>query len=311
MNKCSLYLPPKIHYMPRPIRHRKMYQPPLAKGFRPIGMVGRSANEVVLLLEEYEAIKLSDYEVLTHAQAAKLMEISRPTFTRIYAKARKKIALAFIENRAIVIEGGNVNMKEDWYRCNNCNSVFSHVNAEEEVICPSCYSVHVSLINNPDYRPNRVRGKRQSYEGYCVCPECGVKIGHSRGVPCRQMKCNSCGINMVKDITNTNILSNKTLKTAISCSGEDSYSHFNAKFGRAPYFALVENDVINFVKNPAIEADNGSGPMAAEFLVNQGVKKVVSGHFGPKAEQALQAFSIEMVMYNDEDKTIEEIKNQF
>ena len=137
--------------MSRPIRHRKMYQPPMARGFRPIGMVGRSANEVVLLLEEYEAIKLSDYEGLTHVLAAKSMEVSRPTFTRIYARARKKIALAFIESRAIVIEGGNVNMKEDWYRCSHCNVVFSDTGAGGEVFCPSCRSLDVVSINNSEF----------------------------------------------------------------------------------------------------------------------------------------------------------------
>ena len=294
--------------MPRPIRYRKMYQPPMSKGFRPIGMVGRSSREVVLLLEEFEAIKLSDYEGLTHVQAAKQMEISRPTFTRIYSKARKKVAQAFVENRVLLIEGGNVSMTEDWYRCNDCNSVFSSDKQGSEMSCYSCGSTNVALVNTSELRPVQKHRRRDNGARFCICPSCDAKIGHTHGIPCRQMKCPSCGVNLMRDKT---VLNNRDMKTAISCTGNSPEANFNAKFGRVTYFALIEGDELTFVKNPAAEADSGAGPMAAEFLAAQGVKKVVSGHFGPKAEQALKAFSIEMVMYSDENKTIAEIKNQF
>lgn len=285
-----------------------MYQPPMAKGFRPIGMVGRSTGEVVLLLEEFEAIKLSDYEGFTHVQAAKQMEISRPTFTRIYSKARKKVAQAFVENRVVLIEGGNVSMTEDWYRCDDCNSVFSSDKQNGEISCYSCGSTKVTLVKTNELRPAPKRRRRDNAARFCVCPVCEAKIGHTHGVPCRQIKCPTCGVNLMRDNTKLN---NRKMKTAISCSGNNPDANFNSKFGRTTYFALVDGDALTFVKNPAAEADSGAGPMAVEFLAAQGVKKVVSGHFGPKAEQALLAFSMEMVTFADENKTIEEIKNQF
>lgn len=64
---------------------------------------------MTLTLDEYEAMNLLDYQGLGQEEAAVLMEISRPTVTRIYAGARKKIAQALTEGLAIQIEGGPVN----------------------------------------------------------------------------------------------------------------------------------------------------------------------------------------------------------
>ena len=58
----------------------------------------QNANgSVVMLYEELEAIRLADYVHLNHEEASKYMNISRPTFARIYELARQKIALAFTE----------------------------------------------------------------------------------------------------------------------------------------------------------------------------------------------------------------------
>ena len=101
------------------------------------------------------------------------------------------------------------------------------------------------------------------------------------------------------------------MKIAVSCSGDSPGANFNAKFGRAPWFALAGDDQTTFVKNPAAEADSGAGPMAVEFLVTHGVQKVVSGHFGPKAEAALKAAGIEFALFNDEESTVTEVINHF
>jgi uncharacterized protein len=61
-------------------------------------------------------MRLSDYEGLTQEQAAEKMNISRPTFTRIYEKARRTIAQAFVEGKAIFIEGGNYHTDDCWYK---------------------------------------------------------------------------------------------------------------------------------------------------------------------------------------------------
>ncbi len=61
-----------------------------------------------LTLDEFEALRLADYEGLYHEQAAREMGISRATFGRILEEARKKIVAAILNNHAFLIEGGPV-----------------------------------------------------------------------------------------------------------------------------------------------------------------------------------------------------------
>jgi predicted DNA-binding protein (UPF0251 family) len=65
---------------------------------------------VRLSLDEFEALRLADLEELKQADAAKLMRVSRPTFSRIVASARKKVADGLVNIKAIRIEGGCCNV---------------------------------------------------------------------------------------------------------------------------------------------------------------------------------------------------------
>ena len=68
--------------------------------------------------------------------AAFKMEISRPTLTRMYNSALKKIAKAFVEGLAIEIEGGNVEFEKDWFKCNRCFKMFEGM--ENHIKCKNC-----------------------------------------------------------------------------------------------------------------------------------------------------------------------------
>ena len=59
-----------------------------------------------MTLDEFEAIRLADFEKLEHEKAASKMRISRPTFSRILSSARFKIADGLVNIKAIKIEGG-------------------------------------------------------------------------------------------------------------------------------------------------------------------------------------------------------------
>ena len=83
--------------MPPKRKLRKIVAPPNFKGFKPYGTTKESIDIIELLYEEYEAIKLADYEFMTHLEASKLMGISRATFARIYETGRRKIAKALVE----------------------------------------------------------------------------------------------------------------------------------------------------------------------------------------------------------------------
>lgn len=96
--------------MPRPIRLRHVAFLPGVTFFKPAGIPMRMLEEVCLSVDEAESIRLRDLEGLEQEEGADRMRISRPTFQRILASARSKIADALIKGKAIRIEGGNYRM---------------------------------------------------------------------------------------------------------------------------------------------------------------------------------------------------------
>jgi len=90
--------------MPRPKMPRCVRFNPNVYYFKPRGVPLRMLEEVVLLPDELEALKLYQIDGLDQIKAAKKMKISQPTFARILACAYKKLANALIEGKAIRIE---------------------------------------------------------------------------------------------------------------------------------------------------------------------------------------------------------------
>jgi predicted DNA-binding protein (UPF0251 family) len=90
---------------------------PGATYFKPAGVPLKALEEVCLSVEEAEAIRLKDLEGMEQEEGAAKMNISRPTFQRIVASARQKIAEALLKGKAIRIEGGNFEMSPVRFRC--------------------------------------------------------------------------------------------------------------------------------------------------------------------------------------------------
>lgn len=72
--------------------------------FKPRGVPLRTINEVVLAIDEVEAIRLAEVEKMHQKKAAQKMNISQSTFQRILKQAHQKIATALLEGKAIKIE---------------------------------------------------------------------------------------------------------------------------------------------------------------------------------------------------------------
>ena len=90
--------------MPRRIRRRirgKFHH----SCFKPCGARMNEIDSEILNEAEIEAIRLADFEGLYQEDAANQMEVSRPTFSRILSSARKKIANALLNGKAIEIKG--------------------------------------------------------------------------------------------------------------------------------------------------------------------------------------------------------------
>lgn len=184
---------------PRSKQFRKIISPPPMKGFQPIGIPFSEAAVVTLLYEEYEALRLADYSGLKQDEAAQLMNISRPTFTRIYSSCLKKLAIAFTEGRSIVIEGGVVEFDKQWYRCNKCTTVFHHPD-EEHKECINCHSEDIEHINKSirNWRENRGAVKLTDVVEYCTCTSCDYQIVHQPGIPCFSHTCPQCKTSLVR-----------------------------------------------------------------------------------------------------------------
>ncbi len=142
--------------MPRRRRRRWVEEIPTVSSFVPEDTTPSSL--VVLTVDEFEAIRLKDLLGLEQEEAAGRMGISQPTFHRLLLSARRKIADAIVNAKAIKIKGGEYKM----------------------------------------VGRGRMGGYGLGPGGDCVCPNCGYKQTHARGQPCYEMTCPKCGAKMTR-----------------------------------------------------------------------------------------------------------------
>ena len=98
---------------------RRVKSLPQVTYFKPAGVPLAHLQETRLSVEEAEAIRLKDIEGLAQDDCAQKMSVSRPTFARILLSARRKMADALLNGKAIRIEGGNYEMAVRRFRCGN------------------------------------------------------------------------------------------------------------------------------------------------------------------------------------------------
>lgn len=177
--------------MARPFRTRAVGPPPAVTVFKPAGLPASALEWVHMALDEYEAIQLVDGARLDQEAAAARMGVSRPTVTRILARARAKVARMLTEGAALAIEGGPVvQVAPGWRRGRRWGwpePGFGRAGA------------------GPGGR-GRGRGRRRGIgrgaqagpADVCMCPQCGNQVAHSPGTPCATMRCGACGATMVR-----------------------------------------------------------------------------------------------------------------
>lgn len=111
--------------------------------FKPAGVPMRVLEETCLSVEEAEALRLKDIEGLEQEAGAEKMGVSRPTFQRILASARYKVADALLNGKAIRIEGGNFELALRRFRCvegHEWDVPFETMVTGAPAVCPSCFS---------------------------------------------------------------------------------------------------------------------------------------------------------------------------
>lgn len=152
--------------MSRPLKERIVEETPQVVYFKPKGVPLIHLDEVVLSIDEYESLRLSDHSGLTQNEGASRMGIHQSTFQRILSSARQKVAGALVTGKAIKIEGGTYRLPEE--------------------------------VLDGSKRPGpALRGSRGT-PPQCICLECGTVVEHKRGVPCMNMTCPECGSQMMR-----------------------------------------------------------------------------------------------------------------
>jgi predicted DNA-binding protein (UPF0251 family) len=150
--------------MARPEKLRCVAQLPNVGFFKPVGIPVNALQGIRLSLEELESIRLKDLEGLEQEESAKQMRISRPTFGRILESARKKLADALINGKAIQIEGGNFELAERLFRCGDdgheWNVPFETMAQKLPLSCPKCLSVNIQPMPLPSFSSGRGCGRR-------------------------------------------------------------------------------------------------------------------------------------------------------
>ena len=147
--------------MGRMPKWRRVAAIPEVTYFKPAGIPYRTLEEVSLSVEEAEAIRLKDLEGLEQADCAQKMNVSRPTFHRVLAAARRKLADALLNGKAIRIEGGNFELARRQFYCINGHRwevPFKEMIAAPPRLCPTCDSPNIMPL-----QPSGAGGARRGY----------------------------------------------------------------------------------------------------------------------------------------------------
>jgi predicted DNA-binding protein (UPF0251 family) len=137
---------------------------PESNYFKPRGIPLSMLDEVILTVDEFEAIRLADLDSLYQEQAAQDMKVSRPTFGRIIESAHKKVAEALVKGKALKIEGGEFEMASiRKFKCDDCQHSWElPYGTGRPEGCPSCKSGNIQRVEEDrgyDRRGGRGRGR--------------------------------------------------------------------------------------------------------------------------------------------------------
>ena len=101
------------------------------------------------------------------------------------------------------------------------------------------------------------------------------------------------------------------MKVAVSSTGKTLDSQVDQRFGRCPYFLIIDSETLEFevVTNAAAGAMGGAGIQAANSIAGEGVKAVITGNVGPNAFQTLSAAG--KVIITGASGTVREVIGQF
>ncbi len=124
--------------MARPKKHKHLCYNPDVYYFKPRGVPLLELKEVCINHEEYVALRLKDYDKKDQKEASKMLDVSQPTFHRIYSGAREKISKAIVEGMAIRIEGNPLQIPPNSRQGNPKHNIGCSENILSQYMCLKC-----------------------------------------------------------------------------------------------------------------------------------------------------------------------------
>jgi predicted DNA-binding protein (UPF0251 family) len=130
--------------MPRPFKNRKINGSFNVDCYKPKGIPLSMLDSIDLSVAELEALRLADLENLYHGAAAEQMGVSRQTFGNIIKDARKKVADAIINGKALKIISEGLSYSDSIRICRDCGIIWRKA-VKNQVACPSCESTNSDI----------------------------------------------------------------------------------------------------------------------------------------------------------------------
>ncbi len=121
--------------MGRPKKCRWVETEPGVTFFKPRGIPLRSLQQIVITVDELEAMRLADFLEMTQEEVAQQMQVSRPTVTRMLSRAHRAVAEALVHGKAICIQGGDYRVGQHCQHCGQWSILESGDPAAECCTC--------------------------------------------------------------------------------------------------------------------------------------------------------------------------------
>lgn len=103
------------------------------------------------------------------------------------------------------------------------------------------------------------------------------------------------------------------MKLCITSTGRDMAAKVDTRFGRAPYFIIIDTDTngLEVVVNSAVEQSQGAGIGAATLILDKNIDALLTGRLGPNALKVFQESGIKLCEGVSSEDTVQEALAKF
>lgn len=94
---------------------------------------------------------------------------------------------------------------------------------------------------------------------------------------------------------------------AISATDKKLTASMDLRFGRCPYFLLVNGQETQFIANPFEKENDDVAPRVVDLLKARGVSRIITGEIGPKAKASLDKHQIQIIMLTEDKISLQRV----